>query len=101
MHLVLIYDYLENHFVIDDIIVIFSDIPGCRIYFTTDGSPPLPFMRSVNGTVKTRLYRGPFTLKYAGGRMRTVKAVAVSRYKIYLLLLITVLLELDYSLITG
>ncbi|KAH9498198.1 Annexin A6 [Bulinus truncatus] len=53
-----------------------TDVPNCKIYFTTDGSKPLPFQRKIGGKEKTFKYYAPFLLK-AG--KRTLKAVAVSR----------------------
>ena len=58
---------------------LFTVTPGCKIYFTTDGSRPMPFMRSINGVLKTHVYTGAFTLKYGAGSYRTVRAIAVSR----------------------
>ncbi|XP_012938318.1 uncharacterized protein LOC101851128, partial [Aplysia californica] len=53
-----------------------SDVPNCKLYFTTDGSKPLPFQRKIGGKERTFKYFAPFTLKCG---KRTLKAVAVSR----------------------
>ena len=55
---------------------IFIETPRCKIYFTTDGSKPNPYQRSVAGRETTFKYRGPFTLREGA---RTVKAIAVTR----------------------
>uniref|UniRef100_A0A0B7AN97 Annexin n=2 Tax=Arion vulgaris TaxID=1028688 RepID=A0A0B7AN97_9EUPU len=53
-----------------------TDAPNCQIYFTTDGSKPLPFQRKIGGKERTFKYIAPFCLKPG---KRTLKAVAVSR----------------------
>ncbi|GAB1606567.1 annexin A6-like [Argonauta hians] len=53
-----------------------TETPGCRIYFTTDGTKPSPFKRKVAGREITFKYFAPFTLKYG---KRTIKTIAVSR----------------------
>ncbi|BFZ22448.1 hypothetical protein BsWGS_25488 [Bradybaena similaris] len=53
-----------------------TDAPNCKIYFTTDGSKPLPFQRKIGGKERTFKYFAPFCLKVG---KRTLKAVSVSR----------------------
>ena len=59
---------------------LFSETPDCKLYFTSDGTKPAPFQRKVGGREVTFKYVGPFTLKPG---KRTLKAVAVSRYKLF------------------
>ncbi|ESO82959.1 hypothetical protein LOTGIDRAFT_169785, partial [Lottia gigantea] len=61
---------IDTHFALS------SESPGCRIYFTTDGSKPLPFQRKISGRETTFKYIAPFTLKPG---KRTLKAICVSR----------------------
>ena len=53
-----------------------TDSPNCKLYFTTDGTKPLPFQRKIAGKERTFKYFAPFTLKEG---KRTLKAVSVSR----------------------
>lgn len=65
-----------NKIDISTLIEISSDTPNVKLYFTTDGSKPLPFQRKIGGKERTFKYFAPFTLKPG---KRTLKAVAVSR----------------------
>ncbi|KAL8608011.1 hypothetical protein ACOMHN_023827 [Nucella lapillus] len=51
------------------------DAPNCQLYFTTDGSRPVPFKRWMGDREVTFRYTAPFALK--SGK-RVVRAVAVS-----------------------
>ncbi|XP_064594867.1 annexin A6-like [Liolophura sinensis] len=55
---------------------LYSESPGAKIYFTTDGTKPSPFQRIITGREVTFKYIAPFTLKPG---KRTLKCVAVSR----------------------
>ncbi|XP_076456172.1 annexin A6-like [Babylonia areolata] len=59
-------------------IEISTDVPNCRLYFTTDGSKPMPFQRKIGGREVTFRYYAPFTLKPG---KRVIKAVAISKDK--------------------
>ena len=63
-------------FALETFFLYFTDIPNVKLYFTTDGSKPLPFQRKIGGKERTFKYFAPFTLKPG---KRTLKTVAVSR----------------------
>ncbi|XP_074652698.1 uncharacterized protein LOC141907047 [Tubulanus polymorphus] len=66
----------SNHISTDTLIKLDIDTLFCKLYFTTDGSRPDPFIpRAPGGKETTFRYKGPFTLK--PGR-RTVRALAMS-----------------------
>ncbi|XP_060580366.1 annexin A6-like [Ruditapes philippinarum] len=58
------------------LIEIICDTPDTKIYFTANGTKPLPFQRKIGGNEVTHRYTAPFTLKEG---KRTIKAVAVTR----------------------
>ena len=53
-----------------------TDSTGCKIYFTTDGSKPLPFKTKYGGRHVTHKYKAPFQLHKG---KREIKAIAVTR----------------------
>ncbi len=53
-----------------------SEVPGCLIYFTTDGTKPDPFQKGRTGTNSTYKYIGPFRLQLG---KRVVRAIVTSR----------------------
>jgi annexin A6 len=57
-------------------LIILIDTPDTKIYFTANGTKPLPFQRKIGGNEVTHRYTAPFTLKEG---KRTIKAVAVTR----------------------
>ncbi|GFN89710.1 Annexin [Plakobranchus ocellatus] len=65
-----------NKIDVSTLIELSSDTPNVKLYFTTNGSKPLPFQRKIGGKELTFKYFAPFTLKPG---KRTLKAVAVSR----------------------
>lgn len=65
-----------NRIDVSTLIELSTDAPNCKIFFTTDGSKPLPFQRKIGGKERTFKYFAPFTLKVG---KRTLKAVSVSR----------------------
>lgn len=61
------------------ILIFFSlkkDVPGVKLYFTTDGTKPDPFQTGRTGKASTHKYIGPFRLQLGN---RVLKAIAVSR----------------------
>ncbi|XP_059169999.1 annexin A6-like [Physella acuta] len=65
-----------NKIDVSTLIELSSETPNTKIYFTTDGSKPLPFKKKIGGKERTFKYFAPFSLKPG---KRTIKAVAVSR----------------------
>lgn len=53
-----------------------KDVPGSRIYFSTDGTKPDPFQTGRTGKASTHKYIGPFRLQPGS---RVVRAIAVTR----------------------
>ncbi|KAI0229763.1 hypothetical protein LSAT2_019813 [Lamellibrachia satsuma] len=57
-----------------------TETPGCKIFFSTDGTKPTPFQLKQAGRETTFKYRGPFTLK--SGK-RALKVIAISRDELH------------------
>ncbi|XP_064644568.1 uncharacterized protein LOC135498269 isoform X3 [Lineus longissimus] len=55
---------------------LYTESPGCRVYFTTDGTKPNPFSPKVGGKEATFRYKAPFTLKPG---KRTLRCLAITR----------------------
>ncbi len=53
-----------------------SEVPGCLVYFTTDGTKPDPFQKGRTGKDSTNKYIGPFRLQLG---KRVVRAIVTSR----------------------
>jgi hypothetical protein len=60
----------------DTYIELKTESPGCKIYFTTDGSKPLPFKTKYGNRHVTFKYKAPFQL-HPG--KREIKTLAVTK----------------------